>query len=148
MSKKKHKKKNIGTSRAILEYRQKSKKQINKEFKKALDEIEDLRVSMYEADKRDADRRARRKINHDEAEFYTKLESVKTRKKISKKWKKTGFMDHIISLLNEISPLVKLLAKSIASLITLFLSIPFIKRHISPKMVEKISYVFDFAMSM
>ena len=76
------------------------------------------------------------------------MDSIKCRKKISKKWEKTGFMDHLVVLLKEVSPFVQLLAKALASLITLFLSIPFVKEHISPNMVSKLTTVFDLAMAM
>lgn len=126
----------------------KSKKKIDKEFRKALDEIEDMRIRMYESDKKTSSRKDRRKINKEEAVFFTSMDSIKTRKKISKKWEKDGFMDRMIYLLQQVSPFVQLLAKALASLITLFLSIPFIKENISPGVLSKITTVFDIAMAM
>lgn len=145
---KKHKKHKSGQSDILLNVNSKSKKKLNKDFKKALDEIESYRVQMYEADKKSAKRADRKKINKEEATFFINMDSIKCRKKISKKWEKSGFMDHLISLLNEVSPFVQLLAKALASLITLFLSIPFVKEHISPSMVSKLTTVFDLAMAM
>lgn len=145
---KKHKKKKQSQSDITLNVNSRSKKKLNKEFKKALDEIEEFRVQMYEADKKSAKRSDRKKINKEEAIFFTSMDSIKCRKKISKKWEKTGFMDHLASLLKEISPFVQLLAKALVSLITLFLSIPFVKEHISPNMVSKLTTVFDLAMAM
>ena len=127
----------------------KPKKKMNKEFHRVLDEIEDYRIRMYEADKRSSrNRKDRKRINKEEAEFFINMDSIKCRKKISKKWQKTGFIDRIIELLNEASPFIKLLARAIASLITLFLSTPMIKEHISPKVISALSKVFDIAMAM
>lgn len=145
---KKHKKKKTGQTDILLSVNTRSKKKLNKDFKKALDEIEEFRIQMYEADKRSAKRSDRKKINKEEAIFFTNMDSIKCRKKISKKWEKTGFMDHLVVLLKEVSPFVQLLAKALASLITLFLSIPFVKEHISPNMVSKLTTVFDLAMAM
>ena len=147
MSKKK-KKKGINHSDIFQSVQTKSKKKLNKEFKKALNEIEDMRIRMYETDKKNVNRKMRKKINQEEAIFFTSMDSIKCRKKISKKWEKEGFMERMIDLLKEISPFVKLLAKALASLITLFLSIPFIKEHISPSVLSKVTTVFDLAMAI
>ena len=60
---KKHKKKNTRQTDIFLSVNTRSKKKLNKDFKKALDEIEEFRVQMYEADKKSAKRSDRRKIN-------------------------------------------------------------------------------------
>lgn len=147
--KKKHKAKHHNPYSDMLQsVNHKSKKKIDKEFKKALKEIEDMRISMYEADKKHANRKTRKKINKEEAVFYTNMDSIKCRKKITKKWEKEGFLEKMISLLQEVSPFVQLLARALASLITMFLSTPFIKEHISTSMIDKITIVYDIAMAM
>lgn len=149
MAKKKKKKKKRTEDVNIFGYSNtKSKKKMKKEFQKALDEIEDMRISMYESDKKKSKRKDRKKINKDEAVFYTDMNSIKCRKKIAKKWEKDGFFDSMIVLLQEISPFVQLLAKALASLITLFLAVPYIKEHISSGMLSKITKVFDLAMAV
>lgn len=149
MSKKKNKKKDDYSHSDIFgNVSKKSKKKINKEFQKALDEIQDMRIQMYEADKISAGRKKKKKINKEEVTFYTNMDSIKCRKKISKKWEKEGFMDQMIILLKEISPFVQLLARALASLITMFLSIPFIKQNISTNLLSKITTVFDIAIAM
>lgn len=148
--KKKHQKHHNYNSGVFLmeDVMYKSKKKLNKEFKKALKDIEETRLQMYEADKKSSNRKDKKKINKAEAEFYTNMDSIKCRKNIAKKWEKDGFMDHMVHLLKEVSPFVQLLARALASLITLFLSIPLIKEHISPRMVSSLSTVFDLALAM
>lgn len=149
MGKKKHKKKSHDQYSEIFEgINKKSKKKLDKEFRKALEEIEDMRIEMYESDKKKKKRSERKKINKEEAVFYTNMDSIKCRKKIAKKWEKDGFMDHMVDLLREVSPFVQLLAKALASLITLFLAIPFIKQHITPGILSKITMVFDIVMAV
>lgn len=126
-----------------------SRKKMNAKFRSILDEIEDYRVKLYESDKKASkSRKTRKAINKEEASFFLEMDSIKCRKKISKKWEDTGFMDQMADLLKEVSPFVQLLARALATLITLFLSIPAIKHHISPDMLSKLTTVFDIAMAM
>lgn len=151
MGKKKNKKKNKYEDLAIMALddisMKKSKKSLDKDFKRAIKEIENMRYTLYEADKL-TNKKDRRKINQKEKEFYTDMESVKARKKMAKKWKKSGFLDSMIQLLNEISPFIKMLAKGLCMLIIAFLSLDSIKRIISPEILCKISTVFHLANSI
>lgn len=125
----------------------KSKKDLNKDFKRTLKDIESMQISLYEADKKQ-NRKERKKINKKEAEFYTNMNSIKCRKKMAKKWEKEGFLDYIIELLHQISPLVQILAKAVCILILSFLSIDAIKSAISPDTLKKIAKVYDVAMAL
>lgn len=146
---KKHKSEKKSQSNIFQDIDLKSKKKMSKDFQSVLDEIEEYRVKMYETDKKSSkNRKERRKINREEASFFMDMDSIRCRKKISKKWEKSGFMDHMVVLLKEVSPFVQLLARALASLITIFLSIPAIKEHISPRMLSKLTTVFDLAMAM
>jgi hypothetical protein len=142
---KKKKKKNINNIYRISIDR--SKKEISHDYDDILDEIESSRIKLYEADKR-RNRKQRKKINKKEKEFYTDMESIKCRKKMAKKWQKNGFLDTVIHILKSISPLVKMIAKLIASLITAFLSLDCIRSHISTSMLNKITKVFNIAMAV
>lgn len=123
----------------------KSKKKLNKDFKNIVNEIEESRMLMFEADKR-SKTKSRRAINLEAQSFYTNMDSIKCRKKIAKEWEKNGFLDRVLELINESAPFVKTLAKLVATLILTFLSFDCIKKAISPKMLKKLAMVFDIAM--
>ena len=126
---------------------EKSKKNLNNDLKRALKDIEKMQLSLYEVDKK-YDSKNRRKINKDEKEFYTSMEQIRHRKKMCKQWEDRGFLDEMIDLLNEVSPMIKLLAKALAALIVTFLSIDGIKKVIKPTTLRKITHIFDIAMAM
>ncbi|MDE7090060.1 MAG: hypothetical protein K2O54_08070, partial [Prevotella sp.] len=123
------------------------KKSTKKKFARAIDDIQTYQMRMYEADKRQ-NRRDVRKINKKEGEFYTDMESIKCRKKIGKEWEKTGFVDRLIEIIREAAPIIKLIAKLVCSLIISFLSIEAVKRAISPRLLSKISILFDLASAV
>lgn len=123
------------------------KKKLNKDFRKALNEIESYRIRLAEADKK-ADFKGRRKINKKTEEFYTGMESIKARSKMAKEWEKTGFLDRTIGLLQEAAPIIKTIAKLVMALVIAFLSIDAIKSKIKPETVDKLSTVFHLAMSV
>lgn len=124
----------------------KSKKDLNKKFKSVLKEIENERMRMYELDKR-AKKGNHRKINKEEGNFYYNIKALQYRKKISDKWEKTGFLDHVLDLLKEVIPVVQLLAKMIGALIVSFLSLDGIKKIINPETLKKIAKIFDVVMA-
>ena len=152
MSKKKRTKKGVNKVQKDYEYLMKysndrSKKSLNDDFRKALKDIEKMQLTMYEVDKK-YNSKNRRKINKEEEEFYTSIESIKHRRKLAKRWEKQGFLDNMVELLKQVSPLIQMLAKALATLIVTFLSIDGIKRVISPNTLEKITHVFDIAMAI
>lgn len=124
-----------------------SKKSLSRDFEDALDEIEAYRIQLYEADKKRR-KKERRKINKKEGEFYTDMESLKCRKNMARTWEKNGFLDRLIGLLQQVSPIVKSLAKIVMIFIITFLSLDIIKEKINPRTLEKLSRVFNIAMSV
>lgn len=124
-----------------------SKKSMNKKFENVIKDIEMYRLQLYEADKRSR-RKERKKINKHEAEFYTSMEGLKCRKNMAKKWEKNGFLDKVISVLQQTVPIIATIAKIVGFLIISFLSIDAVKAAIKPKTLRKISNVFDIAMSI
>ena len=63
----------------------KSKKEIKKDMRDVIDEIEMTRLHMYEVDKRGKSHKDRKSINRTEKEFLDEMNSIKCREKIFKK---------------------------------------------------------------
>lgn len=145
MAKKKKKKKKYESS--TFDFSSCSNKDLKKKFNKALQEIEDSRMAIYEADKK-ARKKERKKINKKQYDFYTSMDGIKARRKISKKWEKEGFLDSLLGIFQNAAPFIKILAKAVSCLIVLFLSIDCIKTSISPSFLRKLANVFDVASSM
>lgn len=125
----------------------KSKKKLHKKFDDVLDDIECYRIQLAEADKKSR-KKSRKKINKKTEEFYTDMESIRCRMEMSKEWEKTGFLDNLINVLNQVAPIIRMIAKLVASLLIAFLSIETVKQKIHPETVSKISKVFNLAMSV
>ena len=126
----------------------KSKKALKKDFVNTIDEIESYRIRLYEADKKGKKRKKRKEITKEEKEFFTNMEGLKERQKISKDWEKNGFLDRMIHLLKEAAPLIKTIGKLLASLILAFLSMESIKEKIKPETLSKLSTLFNVAVSL
>ncbi len=121
------------------------KKSLDKSFDGVLEEIEMTRMQLYEVDKR-TNRKSRRKINGKEREFYYSMKSVEERKKISKKWMKTGFLDTLMEVLTLVVPIVKLIAIKVAELINIFLRSRSAKEVLPASFISKLVKVHDIAL--
>lgn len=121
------------------------KKSLDKSFDGVLEEIEMTRMQLYEVDKR-TNRKSRRKINGKEREFYYSMRSVEERKKISKKWMKTGFLDTLMEVLTLVVPIVKVIAVKVAELINIFLRSKTAKETLPASFISKLVKVHDFAL--
>ena len=121
------------------------KKSLDKSFDSVLEEIEMTRMQLYEVDKR-TNRKSRRKINGKEREFYYSMKSVEERKKISKKWMKTGFLDTLMEVLTLVVPIVKLIAIKVAELINIFLRSRSAKEVLPASFISKLVKVHDIAL--
>ena len=121
------------------------KKSLDKSFDAVLEEIEMTRMQLYEVDKR-TNRKSRRKINGKEREFYYSMKSVEERKKISKKWMKTGFLDTLMEILTLVVPIVKLIAIKVAELINIFLRSRSAKEVLPASFISKLVKVHDIAL--
>ena len=121
------------------------KKSLDKSFDAVLEEIEMTRMQLYEVDKR-TNRKSRRKINGKEREFYYSMKSVEERKKISKKWMKTGFLDTLMEVLTLVVPIVKLIAIRVAELINIFLRSRSAKEVLPASFISKLVKVHDIAL--
>lgn len=127
----------------------KKSKDLDKKFKKALNEIEDYQMKLIEVDKMSMySPKERRKANKKQEEFYTEMNAIKKRQKMAKKWEDTGFLDQMMELLHELSPLIKALAKALCCLIISFLSLEMVQKHISTKTLNKLSTVFNIAKAV
>lgn len=148
MSKKKKQKKNKNVLPSeYLSFSKKEKKSADKDFKRALTDIEIMRMELYEADKK-ANKKERKKINKKQSEFYTSIESIKCRQKMAKRWEKEGWLDKMIRMLYTASPYIKLLAKGLCMLILSFLSLDIVREKIKVETLDKLTTLFDIAISI
>ena len=147
MSKKK--KKNFEfDSDDFLKEKKKSKKDMKKSFQDAVKEVEAAQMRIYEADKKSVKGKDRRNINQKQYQFYTDMESIKTRKTLAAEWEKNNFLDRMQEILKESIPIIRGLARIIAGLIISFLSIEAIKTNINPNTLSKMKILFDVAMAV
>lgn len=146
--KKKHKKKQMTCQDIMRELKHESKHNINKRFNQALKDIESYKLMMIEIEKRGAPRKDRKNLNKRAREEYEEMEAIICRKRMSKKWERSGFLDEMLRLLQETVPVVKELARALAGLIIAFLKYDKIKDMIKPKTLEKIQMVFQIIMAL
>ena len=125
----------------------KSKKDLNKDFKRILKDIESSQYCMFESDKLNK-KGNKKKINKKEYEFYTGMNSVKSKNKEGKAWKKEGIVDRIVDFVRFIAPLVKTGAKVVMVAILSLLSIDKIQQVITPETLDKLMTIFNIAMAV
>lgn len=151
MSKKKKKKKQQKIGDVLpsqyLSFNKKEKKSMDKDFRMALNDIEVMRMELFEADKK-SNRKEKKKINKKQSEFYTSMESIKCRQKMAKRWEKEGWLDKMLILLHKISPYIKIIAKGLCLLIISFLSLDIVKEKIDPSTIAKLTSLFNVASSI
>lgn len=125
-----------------------SKKNLYKKYKDLLDDIEYAQFRGFELDKL-AKKDTRRNINKKERDFYYGMESLKKRKKdVKRNSKGDGMLDRFMETVQQLMPVIKTCAKLVMVAIVSILSIDFIQKGISPKTLEKLTTVFQFAMAV
>ena len=145
------KKKSVDPSLILKKYMNEvgdSKKDLYKQYKNLLDDIEYAQYRGFELDKM-AKKDTKRRINKKEKEFYDEMKNLKRRRKdIKNDSKSTGYIDGFLKSMEQIMPAIKLCAKLVMVAIISILSIDFIQRGISPEMLRKITAIFQVAMKV
>ena len=129
-------------------YPSKSYKKLNKEFDKALEDIQYSKLRIYESDKRGQKSKKRKEINKKERMFYDDMKAIRGRQLLASEWERTGFLDFILDILHKVFPIVRIIARLFADMIIQFLKCDSIKTRIKPTTLSKIQKTFNFAISL
>ena len=141
MSKKKGKKKK---SISIL---QEVDKSLNGTYEDLMQEIEVMQLQLNIADNK-ARKKAKKKGKKNPTYYnYDKLRK-EAREEVIRKMEGDNFLDRIYKILNDIAPVITIIARLVASLILAILSFTRIKVNIKPETLEKLNVVYKKAMAI
>ena len=118
---------------------------VDKQYDMLIDEIKEMQYRMEKSDKK---KKKKNKHKHDSDTFFFNNRSIKERKKIIKEMEDSNFFDRIRLTLQDIAPIVIIIAKLVAALIVAILSIDAIKKSISPNSLDKLQSIYGFSRSL
>ena len=153
MSKKKSKKKQKKIAREHLLNQIKDihidDKWINESYDELFDEIALYQYELYKTDKKFLENKSKKKKKHKKGEsvFYADCKPIKKRNKIIKKLEKKSFFDRVISFIEEIKPLAKVISRIVVILLMSILNVKPVRDNISTSTMNKIDTVYRVCMS-
>lgn len=142
--KKKNKKKNDSILKEVDQ-------SLDQTYQQLIDEIRSMQLRIEIADKK-AKRKAKKKKNG-KVYFNNELYSTndyrrKVRSDIIKELQGDSLLDRVMATINDLTPIVVIIARLIASLILAILSVDSVKVHIKPEFLNKMTNVYNAAMSV
>lgn len=144
--KKKKNKKNTSVRLDVIEL--KDKKSMKKEFKSIVDEIASYNMKMFELEKVGKRRKDRVEINKKQKDYFENMKSIKYKKKISKKLRKSGLLDRLIEILRDNKELIQKGGKVIGMFILAIMSSKVVKEKLDPKTLDKLSTLFELVINI
>ena len=119
---------------------------ISSQYHDIIADIEDMQYEIYLEDKK-ANKKMRKKMKKGKGGFYNSA-SVSVREKAVKKLKKRGILDFVLDIIEDIKPIVIIIARLIGALICSILSLDIVKEHIGGKTLNKMQKIYKTCMSI
>jgi len=124
-----------------------SKKKLKKDANKALKRIEAYNLEVFE-DKKNSGGISRRKVNKEAKAYFNEMEEIRKRVKIANDADNSGLLYKIAKILKVAGPIAKMIAKAVASFVTMILGIEGVSNKLKPKTLDKLVGVFNLAMAV
>lgn len=140
MSKKKKKKKSI----SIL---QEVDKTLNGTYDDLMEEIQDMQLQLALADQK-ARKKAKKKGKKNAKDYSFQTEQRKVREELITKMTGNNFLERVNKVLEDILPIVIVIARLVASLILSILSLDIVKVNIKPETLKMMNAVYNKAMAI
>lgn len=123
---------------------------LNHTYEEIRQEIEDIQTEIYEADMKAAKKMKKKlkKDGYNSGTFYQDKYRIEVRKEALNKIEGNNLLDRIEKVLKEVSPIIILIGRLIASLILSILSIDAVKVFIKPDTLSKMDSVYKLAMAI
>jgi hypothetical protein len=108
-------------------------------------EIERMQMRLYLEDQK-ALKKAKKKAKKNPNGFSAEMEKRRVRQEVLNEMAGSNILDRVMKVFHEVTPIVIIIARLIASLILAILSIDAVKVHIKPAYLSKMYAVYDKAM--
>ena len=124
-------------------------KQLTGTYENIMEEIQEMQLKLNLADQK-----ARKKIKkmgkkkNQYAEYRAEKIRRDARKEVIEEIEGSNFLDKAMNVLKDLAPIVVLISRVIASLITAILSVDRVKLMIKPETLDKLNRVYQKAMSI
>ena len=143
---KKKKKKKKELKEVSLEILEEVDNDLNKAHNDIVTEIEELQYRLHVEDQK-AIKKMRRRIRKN-PDFSMNKERIAVRKKIIAEMESTNLLERIQNLFTRLSPIIAIIGRLVASLITMILSITEVKVWLRPETIKKLEMVYNVAMAL
>lgn len=145
--KKKEKKKEKGGGVTSISILHEVDKTLDASCKSIIEEIQDYQMEIYLADQK-ARKKERKRMMKDPYYFNNNQERIRQRKKVVKKMEETDFFSRMEKAMKEITPIIIVISRLVASLILTILSLDIVKTRIDKNTLGKMKSVYELARSI
>ena len=123
-------------------------KRLNGTYDDLMKEIEDMQLRLNFADQKA--RKKAKKMSKRKSKNPVDLENLRkeARMEVIGKMESNNFLDRVMNILNDISPIIVVIGRLIASLILAILSLDCVKINIKPKTLETMKAVYNKAIAI
>lgn len=123
-------------------------KSLNGTYDDLMKEIEDMQLRLNFADQKA--RKKAKKMSKRKSKNPVDLENLRkeARMEVIGKMESNNFLDRVMNILNDISPIIVVIGRLIASLILAILSLDCVKINIKPKTLETMKAVYNKAIAI
>ena len=122
-------------------------KNLDKKYSDTLSEIEGYRWELLRADKK-AKKIARKKVKENPKFYDFEKVRCETRFKIVNEMEGSSFLQRILNLISDLTPVVVLISRLVASIILAILAIPQVKMRIKPGTLDMMQNVYKHCMAV
>lgn len=120
---------------------------LNKTYRDLMEEIQEIQLELNLADS-EALMKERKKLKKRGDYDFSSSKRIDARKKVVKKMEETNFLKRIEAIFSDISPIIIVFARLVATLILAILSLEPIKKWISPLTIQAMDKIYNTAMSI
>ena len=123
-------------------------KNLDRTYDNLKEEIEAMQIKLAEADMKALKKiKKMEKKGKGDAKEYVKIKAD-ARNEVISGMESSNFLDRVYKALNEIAPIITVIARLVASLILSILSLDIVKKNISEKTMKSIDTVYKKAMAI
>lgn len=121
-------------------------KNLNGTYDDLLQEIQDMQIRLNLADQKARKLIKKKKYKNNFVDYKSCQKEI--RKEVLSEMQSNNMLDRIQQVLNDVAPIVVIIARLVASLILSILSIDSVKVHIKPELLSKMNSIYNTAMSI
>lgn len=122
-------------------------KSLDQSWDSLKEEIEEMQIRIAIAD-READRKMRKQLKKNPNMIVNNKKKISIRNQILNEMEESSFLDRVVEAVKIITPAIVVVARLVATLIQMILSVEPIRRMISPGLLSKLQRVYEICAGL